>query len=206
KARPSLYARDSPKYGDVNYKKVMWEEVTNILFSDVWEKYNNDEKAEKEADNELDDSSQDIDLPVKSDEDNTKITVDTNIEEIPIVEAMPVLKQMKVEKAEVSIPEKVDASKKNEQDSTNFALSIVPMLNMIPVHKRIDAQISILSVIKKFLQDDDNDGVDEEVEVRRDKKKNDYTRKKKGIVNETTVCVEIKSETGSDVDEVSNFL
>ncbi|CAH0598185.1 unnamed protein product [Chrysodeixis includens] len=38
----------------------------------------------------------------------------------------------------------------NETDSTNFALSLVPMLNMLPIDKRIDAQVSILTVLKKF--------------------------------------------------------
>ncbi|XP_035454784.2 uncharacterized protein LOC118279252 [Spodoptera frugiperda] len=254
KERPCLYARDSSKYGDASYKKVMWEEVASILFSDVWEKYNDDEKAEKaelaqrrwrnlracfrrelnrqmdpkwiygvsykrrkyiyyndllflrsEVDIGDDDTSQDkdIDLPVKTDEDTTTVTVDTNIEEIPISETRPVLKT-KTEKVEVVTPEPIEISTKSEPDSTNFALSLVPMLNMLPVYKRIDAQISILTVLKKFLQNEGEDDLEKEVEVRKEKKKNDYSRKRK--VNETTVCVEIKSEAGSDVDDVLNYL
>lgn len=41
-------------------------------------------------------------------------------------------------------------AKTNEIDSTNFALSLVPMLNMLPLDKRIDAQVSILTVLKEF--------------------------------------------------------
>ncbi|XP_022837592.1 uncharacterized protein LOC111364786 [Spodoptera litura] len=254
KERPCLYARDSSKYSDANYKNIMWENVASILFSDVWEKCNDNEKAEKvelvqrrwrnlracfrreltrqsdpkwvygvsykrrkyiyyndllflrsEVDISDDDTSQDIDLPVKTDDDNTKVKVDTNIEEIPIAEIRPVPKPNKIEKVEALTPEPIEISTKHEPDSTNFALSLVPMLDMLPVYKRIDAQISILSIIKKFLQNaDDDDDMDKEVEVRKEKKKSDYTRKRK--VNETNVCVEIKSEAGSDVEDVSSFL
>ncbi|XP_026735639.1 uncharacterized protein LOC113499373 [Trichoplusia ni] len=41
-------------------------------------------------------------------------------------------------------------AKTNEIDSTNFALSLVPMLNMLPLDKRIDAQVSILTILKEF--------------------------------------------------------
>lgn len=179
-------------YG-VSYKRRKYIYYNDLLF------------LRSEVDIGDDDTSQDkdIDLPVKTDEDSTTVTVDTNIEEIPISETRPVLKT-KTEKVEVVTPEPIEISTKSEPDSTNFALSLVPMLNMLPVYKRIDAQISILTVLKKFLQNEGEDDLEKEVEVRKEKKKNDYSRKRK--VNETTVCVEIKSEAGSDVDDVLNYL
>lgn len=47
KVRPCLYARDHLRYGDVNYKRNEWENVTQTLFANVWSKYDEIEKTEK---------------------------------------------------------------------------------------------------------------------------------------------------------------
>lgn len=42
-------------------------------------------------------------------------------------------------------------SKIDSDPDTNFALSIVPMLRVIPLHKKVDAQISILQILKQHM-------------------------------------------------------
>ncbi|XP_021182940.3 uncharacterized protein LOC110371149 [Helicoverpa armigera] len=114
--------------------------------------------------NDNDDKDSTIDLPEKNEAENTMVTVDTNIEEIPIVEAMPkrrndVPKIVKTPKRSIepitytAKPDSDSSSSNTNVDSTNFALSLVPLLNMLPTHKRIDAQIMLLTVLKRFYQD-----------------------------------------------------
>lgn len=49
------------------------------------------------------------------------------------------------EDSEVNMPKTFDT----DPDS-NFSLSLVPMLKMIPIDKKIDAQIEILNILKKY--------------------------------------------------------
>lgn len=45
-----------------------------------------------------------------------------------------------------------NCSSKIDLDSdTNFALSLVPMLRAIPLHKKVDAEISILHILKQYM-------------------------------------------------------
>ncbi|KAJ8708836.1 hypothetical protein PYW08_010218 [Mythimna loreyi] len=284
KLRPCLYARDHLRYGDVNYKRNEWEEVTKKLFQNVWSKYDDAERTEKvelvlkrwknlracftrevkrqkdpnwiygvaykrrkymyynaltflksECDGADEDAGHEIDLPEKSDADNTIVTVDTNIEEIPIPDPVP-LSKSKPKTNNAGIPSNSDHTKPspqsdntktlsnsdnmktpshsdntktssnsdnvptpsntnaNNQDSTNFALSLVPMLNMIPIDERVEAQIEILSVLQPFLKKCKDGG-----KRRRDGKRTKMSsRHVYGKRKEHSVSIEIKSEDESE--------
>ncbi|KAJ8708484.1 hypothetical protein PYW07_010609 [Mythimna separata] len=184
-----------------------------------------------ECDGADEDAAQDIDLPEKTDADNTTVTVDTNIEEIVIPAPLPVAKsKAKANNTSVSTentkassnsdntkapshsdktksPSNSDNSKTpsnsdniqtpsntNDQDSTNFALSLVPMLNMIPIEERVEAQIEILSVLQPYLKKSRDEGR----KRRGGKRRRTSTRHMYGKRKENTVCIEIKTE---DEDE-----
>uniref|UniRef100_A0A2A4J5L3 MADF domain-containing protein n=1 Tax=Heliothis virescens TaxID=7102 RepID=A0A2A4J5L3_HELVI len=167
-----------PKYiFGVAYKRRKYLYYNELLFL----------KPEFDANDNDDSKDSSIDLPEKNDADNTIVDVDTNIEEIPIAEAMPVRKD--VPNIDKNPPVTETNTSKNDSDSTNFALSLVPLLNMLPTHKRIDAQIMLLTVLKRFYQESNGD----ENKVKETKRT--YGKRKS---ENTITTVEVKCEAESD--------
>lgn len=183
----------------ISYKRRPYIYYNDLLFlKSVYDNAEEDSTATNE-----------IDLPENNEAHNITVTVDTNFEEISIPEPLHKIRSPSVShKAKTPKTDNIktspncdntgssskpDATTNADPDSTHFALSLVPLLNMIPMTKRVEAQINILSVLQQFLKRP------------RDEEENERTvrdvRKRRLLLPADTYG--IKSEPSSDDEEDS---
>ncbi|OCT73733.1 hypothetical protein XELAEV_18032697mg [Xenopus laevis] len=163
--RPALFNKTFPDYGDKYKKKILWDEVCEVLIPD-WYELSKKEKAERSS------ASGNIYTDDSDDESTSGQVASCDIEELsqqsPINRApkMPSGKHAKklknvpdcvADKETITIAESFkyvrEKNYESDQDEDRlFLLSLVSEFKMIPQHRKTKAKIQILELLQGYAE------------------------------------------------------